>query len=223
MKKTAIVFLRVSKREQIHQRQITNIQEYATKHSIEIKEWIKIKISGSKVKEYKDLIYDTAIKHKVDYVMFEEVSRIGREISTTTTLKKQCHDKGIGFLITSQHLNTMPDGKKVDATQDMIVNQYLNFAECWAKLHGDRIMGGQRASKKKIGRPKGIKASPLLILEIRKGNKKILDALKRYHQIKPKLSIRKIAKQLSNDKKTVHASQVFRIKKLAIAEGLLKA
>lgn len=222
MKKTAIVFLRVSKQEQIHQRQVDGVKDYATKHSIEIKEWIKIKISGSKVKEYKDLIYDTAIKHKVDYVMFEEVSRIGRDISTTTTLKKQCHDKGIGFLITSQHLNTMPDGKKVDATQDMIVNQYLNFAECWAKLHGDRIVGGQRASKKKIGRPKG-KASSLLILEIRKGNKKILDALKRYHQIKPKLSIRKIAKQLSNDKKTVHASQVFRIKKLAIAEGLLKA
>ena len=218
MKKTAIVFLRVSKQEQIHQRQVDGVKDYATKHSIEIKEWIKIKVSGSKVKDYKDLILDTAIKHKVDYVMFEEVSRVGRKLNETTDLKEKCHDKGIGFLITSQNINTMPDGKRVDATQNLIVNQQLAYAENWAAMHALRIIGGQAASKKKIGRPKG-KANSLLILEGRKDNKKILATLNEY----PNLSIRKIANLLSNDKKKVHASQVFRVKKLAISVGAFKS
>lgn len=208
-KKTAIVFLRVSKNEQIHKRQVQGIREYAERNKIEIKEWIKKKVSGSKVKEYKELIFDAAIKHQVNYVMFEEVSRVGRRLNETTDLKERCHNNKIGFLITSQNLNTMPNGKDVDATQNLMVNQQLAYAENWAAMHALRVRGGQKASNNFGGRPKGSKQNILL----KKKNKNILD-----HLLDGNLTI----DQIRLAEKT-SATQVMRIKKLAIAEGIIKS
>ena len=208
--KTAIVFLRVSKYEQIHKRQVDEITEYANRNNIQIKEWIKKKVSGSKVTSYKDQILNTAIKHQVDYVIFQEVSRIGRKVSETTDLKEKCHNNKIGFLITSQNINTMPDGVNVDPTQNLMVNQQLAYAENWAAMHALRVRGGQKAKGNKGGRPKGSKERNLLL---KKKNKKIVD----YLLLGNLTTIDAISKALETS-----PTQVMRIKKLAIADGIIK-
>jgi DNA invertase Pin-like site-specific DNA recombinase len=208
--KTAIVFLRVSKYEQIHKRQVDEITEYANRNNIQIKEWIKKKVSGSKVKSYKDEILNTALKHQVDYVIFQEVSRIGRKVNETTDLKEKCHNNKIGFLITSQNINTMPDGINVDPTQNLMVNQQLAYAENWAAMHALRVRGGQKANGNKGGRPKGSKERNLLL---KKKNKKIVD----YLLLGNLTTIDQISRALETS-----PTQVMRIKKLAIAEGKIK-
>jgi len=209
MMKTAIAFIRVSTDKQKTDRQKIDLENYAKANDIKISQWLELKVSGSKAKSYIDEIYKTAKKY--DFVMFQEVSRIGRSMSATVDLLNRLNENKIGVIITSQNIQTIKNGK-VDISANLLINILSSLAEHERQILGERIVSGIEARRAKglpIGRPEG-KMHPLKLLNKGK-NKSIVDLLLAGN------SIRKVANDLE-----VAKSQVQRIKKLAIAEGIIK-
>ena len=209
MMKTAIAFIRVSTDKQKTDRQKIDLENYAKANDIKIYQWLELKVSGSKAKSYIDEIYKTAKKY--DFVMFQEVSRIGRSMSATVDLLNRLNENKIGVIITSQNIQTIKNGK-VDISANLLINILSSLAEHERQILGERIVSGIEARRAKglpIGRPEG-KMHPLKLLNKGK-NKSIVDLLLAGN------SIRKVANDLE-----VAKSQVQRIKKLAIAEGIIK-
>jgi putative DNA-invertase from lambdoid prophage Rac len=209
MMKTAIAFIRVSTDKQKTDRQKIDLENYAKANDIKIYQWLELKVSGSKAKSYIDEIYKTAKKY--DFVMFQEVSRIGRSMSATADLLNRLNENKIGVIITSQSIQTIKNGK-VDISANLLINILSSLAEHERQILGERIVSGIEARRIKglpIGRPEG-KMHPFKLLNKGK-NKSIVDLLLAGN------SIRKVANDLE-----VAKSQVQRIKKVAIAEGIIK-
>jgi len=207
-KKTALAFVRVSKDQQNNQRQKNEITAYAEKNDIKISEWVELSISGSKAKSYVDNIFKKAKKN--DFVIFQEVSRMGRNMASISMLIEKLHESKICVVVTSQNIKTIKKGK-IDASQKLVLNMLISVAVHESDNLSVRIKSGIKAREKKglpIGRPVGSSENDLLL---KPKNKKIVDRLIRG------MSIREICFLL-----TTSISQVQRIKKLAIAEGIIK-
>ena len=210
--KTAIAFLRVSKSSQVTKRQKQEIQSYANSNSIKIVKWLEKKTSGSQVKKYRGEIFNAAIEKKVDFVMFQEVTRIGRDMKENQILKADLHDNNIGLIITSQNIVTMKDGE-IDPTQEMVINHLITQAVFERDLLSVRIRSGLKASTEKPGRPKGVKGQVDYLKRLN-DNASIVSMLTDQNN---NYSISKIASNCKTSR-----SHVYRIKDLAIKHGVLK-
>ena len=210
-KKTALAFVRVSKDQQNNQRQKDEIAAYAEKNGIKISEWVELSILGSKAKSYVDNIFKKAKKN--DFVIFQEVSRMGRNMASISMLIEKLHEAKICVVVTSQNIKTIKKGK-IDASQKLVLNMLISVAVHESDNLSARIKSGIKARKAKglhVGKKKGDgKLHPLKQLSKPK-NKKIVDKLK------SGWAIREIKTLLNTS-----ISQVQRIKKVAIAEGIIK-
>jgi len=209
--KTAIAFLRVSTDTQKTDRQKIELNSYAKANDINIMDWLELKVSGSKASTYINEIIKKA-KNR-DFVMFQEVSRIGRSMKATADLCSKLHENKIGVIITSQNIQTIRNGK-LDISANLLINILTSLAEHERQILSERIISGIEARKARglhVGRKKGDgKLHPLKQLSKPK-NKKIVDRLK------SGWAIREIKESLKTS-----ISQVQRIKKLAIDEGIIK-
>ena len=206
--KTAIAFIRVSTDKQKTDRQKIDLENYANSNDIKISQWLELKVSGSKASTYINEIIKKAENH--DFVMFQEVSRIGRSMKATADLCSKLHENKIGVIITSQNIQTIRNGR-LDISANLLINILTSLAEHERQILGERIVSGIEARRVKglpIGRPVGSGKVDLLI---KSKNEKIVNRLKR------NMSIREVAYLCETS-----ISQVQRIKNLAIAEGIIK-
>lgn len=153
---------------------------------------------------YRSEIFEAALANKVAYVVFEEVSRIGRYLTETSKLIDELHQKQIGVIVTSQNIVTMTNGVP-DISANLLINILQSLATHEKDLLKERVKSGIEARREKglhFGRPKGstVEASKRL-----KKYKAVVSMLKDPEGH----SLRTIAKGCNTS-----LSQVQRIKKL---------
>lgn len=186
----AIIYSRVSTKDQDYQRQIINLKKIAQERNWNVKRTFKEKISGT-VKsdsrpEFKALI-EYIEKNSIDLCLVSEVSRISRTVLNVLSSVDKLHKRGTGVYIQQFNIVTYQNGKE-DPIAKMLLQMLSIGAEMENNIRRERQMEGIQLAKLKgkyQGRSKGAKANPIDLLE---KYKNVADLLS-----KSDLSIRRIA------------------------------
>ena len=158
--KRAVIYLRVSTKDQHPENQLRDLREYAEAQGFEIVDTITDKgVSGSKsAKERKglDKVLTMAERRKFDVLLFWSLDRLSRE-GTAKTLEylQTLTDNGIGYRSEKEpYLSTL------GAFSDVVVSLLATIAKQERLRVSERVKAGldrRKALGKPLGRKKGTK------------------------------------------------------------------
>lgn len=154
MNKT-VAYLRVSTDGQDLKNQKYEILDYASKHEMQITDWIEIKVSSRR--STKERLIDELLQNLEigDTLVVAELSRIGRSVGQIITIIDELIKKQVAVHIIKQGMKI--NGKNDIQTKTMIT-MFSLFAEIERDLISERTKSGlakARAEGKLLGRPKG--------------------------------------------------------------------
>jgi DNA invertase Pin-like site-specific DNA recombinase len=203
MEINAIIYVRVSRKDQDYDRQIHDLETVANARGWKVVEIITEKISGSKSKrDGLDRLKELVEAGEIKKILVTEISRLGRKTLDVLQLVDFLTTKGVSIYIHNFSIETLqPNGKK-NPMVSMMLTILAEFATMEKENLKDRIRSGLEHAKRKgskLGRPEGSN----------KDDDKLLEEYKNVvKSLKKGLSIREAAKV--ND---VSATTVFKIKK----------
>jgi DNA invertase Pin-like site-specific DNA recombinase len=163
------IFVRVSKQSQDYQRQISDLQAYATRQGYEVVKVISEKISGAAdnregIAELLELVESGQIQK----VLVSEVSRLGRKTSEVLQVVDELTDQGVSIYVQNFGMETLlPNGKRNSAA-GIIFTLLAEFARMERETMIERINSGLAEAKrigKKFGRPEGSTMTQAELLE----------------------------------------------------------
>ena len=196
----AIIYVRVSSKDQDYKRQIENLKMKAEKKGWNCKRVFSEKISGTikadKRSEYNKML-NYARENNIDIVMFSEVSRIGRKVIDVLNIVKELHKAKLTLYIQQFDMLSLVDGK-----ENSIFKMLLQMLSIGAEMENDMRKERQKQGIE-IAKAKGIYKGRI------KGSKQSAEAtLKKYSDIvdwieNSSLSLSKIAKKLAYAQNTV--------------------
>ena len=146
-----VIYTRVSTNNQTIDNQLTVLREIAKLKGYEIvREYTDEGISGAKGREerkgFDELIKD-ATRKKFDIILCWSVDRLGRNLSHLVSFLNEIQSVGCDLYIHQSGLDTStPMGK-------MMFQLTGIFAEFERSMISERVIAGQKRSKKKNGRP----------------------------------------------------------------------
>lgn len=204
-----VIYTRVSStsKRQSNDRQVADLEEYATRRNYSVSKVFLEKISGRKKKQDREIFsqcVDFCINsdNQIDMLLITEISRLGR--STLDILKslEELHAQNVNVFIHNINTETLlPDGR-VNPVTSIITTILAELASIEWQCIADRLHSGRQLYIKnggKLGRKEGSVKSKE---QKREEYKEVISLLKKDY------SIRNIAK-LTN----VSISTVQRIKK----------
>lgn len=156
----AIIFVRVSKKEQDYQRQLEDLRVVAQTQSVQVVAEISEKISGVRTNQERDGIQELlqlCRRGAIQKVLVCEVSRLGRSTVEVLQVVDELTRLGISIYVHNFGIETIKKGKRNPVAQFMFT-LLAEFARLERETLRERILSGMEEARrqgKKIGRPDG--------------------------------------------------------------------
>ena len=156
----ALIFVRVSKKEQDYHRQVEDLHAVAQTQSVHIVAEISEKISGVRTNQERGGIQELlqlCRQGVVQKVLVCEVSRLGRSTVEVLQVVDELTRLGISIYVHNFGIETLKNGKRNPVAQFMFT-LLAEFARLERETLRERILSGMdeaRRQGKKIGRPDG--------------------------------------------------------------------
>jgi len=194
----ALIYCRVSRKDQDYQRQISDLKATALSKGWEVLEVVTEKISGAKAKRAGiDRILELAEAGSFQKVLVTEISRLGRSTLQVLQIVERLMELKISVYLGNYGVETIqPDGKR-NPMISMLISILSEFATMERESLIDRTRSGLDYAKKNgvlLGRPVGTKKTNDKLLS---ENSKVIKLLK------AKRSIREISKITDRSVNTV--------------------
>jgi DNA invertase Pin-like site-specific DNA recombinase len=156
----AVIFVRVSKKEQDYQRQLEDLRSLALSQAVQVVAEISEKISGARTNQERDGIQELLRLSRtgvIQKVLVCEVSRLGRSTVEVLQVVDELTQLGVSIYVQNFSLETLKDGKRNPIAQ-FLFTLLAEFARLERETLRERILSGMdeaRRQGKKIGRPDG--------------------------------------------------------------------
>lgn len=161
----AIIFVRVSRKDQDYQRQLQDLRAVAATMGVNVVKEISEKISGATQNRERESIQELltlAHQGKIDKVLVQEVSRLGRSTVEVLRVVEELTELGVSIYVQNFGIETLKKGR-TGKLQRNPVAQFLftmlaEFARLERETLRERILSGMEEARrkgKKIGRPEG--------------------------------------------------------------------
>ena len=186
----AIIFVRVSKKEQDYQRQVEDLRAVAQSQAVQVVAEISEKISGAKRNQDREGIQqllELSRQGAIQKVLVSEVSRLGRSTVEVLQIVEELTQLSISIYVQNFGLETLKNGKRNPVAQFMFT-LLAEFARLERETLRERILSGMDEARRQgvaIGRPMGATEEKAVFL-------KKYAAVAR--QLRAGLSVRKTAK-----------------------------
>jgi len=156
----AVIFVRVSKKEQDYHRQLEDLRAVAQTQSVHVVAEISEKISGVRTNQERGGIQELLRLSRtgaIQKVLVCEVSRLGRSTVEVLQVVDELTRLGISIYVHNFGLETLKNGKRNPVAQFMFT-LLAEFARLERETLRERILSGMEEARrqgKKIGRPDG--------------------------------------------------------------------
>lgn len=136
----AVIYARVSSTNdrQSTDRQVSDLNSYATKNDINVVKTFEEHISGAKRNEERPILcecLDYCIKNKVDILLISELSRLGRNVDEVLANVKLCKDNNLNIYFQKENLSIFqPDG-----TKNPFLNIFISVLGTCAEMERENI------------------------------------------------------------------------------------
>ncbi len=186
----AVIFVRVSKKEQDYQRQVEDLRAVAQSQAVQVVAEIAEKISGARRNQERVGIQQLLALSRqgaIQKVLVSEVSRLGRSTVEVLQIVEELTQLGISIYVQNFGLETLKNGKRNPVAQFMFT-LLAEFARLERETLRERILSGMDEARRQgvtIGRPVGATEEKATFL-------KKYAAVAR--QLRAGLSVRKTAK-----------------------------
>ena len=186
----AVIFVRVSKKEQDYQRQVEDLRAVAQSQAVQVVAEISEKISGAKRNQDREGIQqllELSRRGAIQKVLVSEVSRLGRSTVEVLQIVEELTQLGVSIYVQNFGIETLKNGKRNPVAQFMFT-LLAEFARLERETLRERILSGMDEARRQgvtIGRPVGATEEKAVFL-------KKYAAVAR--QLRAGLSVRKTAK-----------------------------
>ncbi|MBC3789370.1 recombinase family protein [Spirosoma utsteinense] len=156
----AVIFVRVSKKEQDYQRQLEDLRAVAQSQSVQVVAEISEKISGAHSNQERDGIQELlrlSRQGSIQKVLVCEVSRLGRSTVEVLQVVDELTQLSVSIYVQNFGIETLKNGKRNPVAQ-FLFTLLAEFARLERETLRERILSGMdeaRRQGKKIGRPDG--------------------------------------------------------------------
>jgi DNA invertase Pin-like site-specific DNA recombinase len=197
----AALYTRVSTARQNTDRQVTELNDYATRNGFEVVYTVCETVSGTRSKYERpgmEEIFELARRKEITEVICLELSRLGRDNMDVRQIILELADLGVCTHVVNRNLRSLDKQRRKDSVTMMVLGILADLAQMERESLVERIVSGQQEAKrqgKHIARPKGtVKPAAKLLEE----NKKVAEYLK-----EGRCSVREIAKLCAVSPNTV--------------------
>lgn len=156
----AVIFVRVSKKEQDYQRQLEDLRAVARSQAVQVVAEIAEKISGTRRNQEREGIQQLlALSRRgaIQKVLVSEVSRLGRSTVEVLQIVEELTQLGISIFVQNFGIETLREGKRNPVAQ-FLFTLLAEFARLERETLRERILSSleeARRQGKKLGRPAG--------------------------------------------------------------------
>lgn len=186
----AVIFVRVSKKEQDYQRQLEDLRAVARSQAVQVVAEIAEKVSGVRRNQERagiQQLLELSRRGAIQKVVVSEVSRLGRSTVEVLQIVEELTQLGVSIYVQNFGIETLREGQRNPVAQ-FLFTLLAEFARLERETLRERILSGldeARRQEKKIGRPIGTKEERAVFLQK-------YEAVSR--QLRTGLSVRKTAK-----------------------------
>ena len=166
----AVIFVRVSKKEQDYQRQVEVLRAAAQSQAVQVVAEIAEKISGAKRNQEREGIQQLlALSRRgaIQKVLVSEVSRLGRSTVEVLQIVEELTQLGISIYVQNFGIETLKNGKRNPVAQFMFT-LLAEFARLERETLRERILSGMDEARRqgiRIGRPAGTSEEKAVFLK----------------------------------------------------------
>ena len=163
----AVIYARVTSTNdrQSTDRQVSDLNGYASKNDINVVKTFEEHISGAKRNEERPILcecLDYCIENKIDTLLISELSRLGRNVDEVLANVKLCKDNNLNIYFQKENLSIFqPDG-----TKNPFLNIFISVLGTCAEMEREnikfRLNSGRAkyiADGGKLGRKEGYRKS----------------------------------------------------------------
>ena len=161
----AIIFVRVSRKDQDYQRQLQDLRAVAATMGVTVVKEITEKISGATQNRERESIQELlSLVHQggIDKVLVQEVSRLGRSTVEVLRVVEELTELGVSIYVQNFGIETLKQGRngklKRNPVAQFLFTMLAEFARLERETIRERILSGMEEARrkgKKIGRPEG--------------------------------------------------------------------
>lgn len=161
----AVIFARVSRRDQDYERQLRDLRAIAVTMNLAIVKEIAEKISGATSNRDREGIrqlLELAHQGKIDKVLVQEVSRLGRSTVEVLQVVEELTDLDVSIYVQNFGIETLKKGRNGKLHRNPVAQFLFTMLAEFARLEREtlreRILSGMEEARrkgKKIGRPEG--------------------------------------------------------------------
>lgn len=136
----AVIYARVSSTNdrQSTDRQVSDLNAYASKNEINVIKTFEEHISGAKRNEERPVLcecLDYCIENKIDTLLISELSRLGRNVDEVLANVKRCKDNNLNIYFQKENLSIFqPDG-----TKNPFLNIFISVLGTCAEMERENI------------------------------------------------------------------------------------
>lgn len=166
----AVLFVRVSRKDQSYQRQVSELNEFAQSQNYQVVQVIEEKISGSKTQLEKrpgiQQLFDLVASGQVNKVLISEVSRLGRRTKDLLEVIDFLHQHKVSLVVYNYRLETLDHRGKVNSMAQFLITLLGDIGRMETETLSERTLSGLEEAKrkgKKLGRPTGSQSAEELL------------------------------------------------------------
>lgn len=136
----AVIYARVSSTNdrQSTDRQVSDLNGYASKNDINVVKTFEEHISGAKRNEERPILcecLDYCIENKIDTLLISELSRLGRNVDEVLANVKLCKDNNLNIYFQKENLSIF----QADGTKNPFLNIFISVLGTCAEMERENI------------------------------------------------------------------------------------
>ena len=136
----AVIYARVSSTNdrQSTDRQVSDLNGYASKNDINVVKTFEEHISGAKRNEERPILckcLDYCIENKIDTLLISELSRLGRNVDEVLANVKRCKDNNLNIYFQKENLSIF----QADGTKNPFLNIFISVLGTCAEMERENI------------------------------------------------------------------------------------
>lgn len=157
----AVIYARVSSDRQSTDRQVVDLNSYASKNDISVVKTFEEHISGAKRNEERPVLCEClnyCVGNKIDILLISELSRLGRNVDEVLANVKFCKDNNLNIYFQKENLSIF----QADGTKNPFLNIFISVLGTCAEMEREnikfRLQSGRAkfiADGGKLGRKEG--------------------------------------------------------------------
>lgn len=136
----AVIYARVSSTNdrQSTDRQVSDLNAYASKNEINVVKTFEEHISGAKRNEERPVLcecLDYCIENNIDTLLISELSRLGRNVDEVLANVKRCKDNNLNIYFQKENLSIF----QADGTKNPFLNIFISILGTCAEMERENI------------------------------------------------------------------------------------